>query len=326
MGSRNRHVGRSSRVVLGALLVLPLAAAPVTAQDDSLCDLVSLDDIHALGELRYVVSEYAGPEVCVLDAAPDQEGPHGITIWVNEVPFGMTFEEMRDVQLEQVPTYEDATVGDLPAIFTPEMGSGANVMVGLGENVVTIFASTDESAEGSGLDQADYALAVAEVVLPSLADAGIGEPATMAAELPTVEGLAMRTTRSLAGSEIDADVDDALRQLLDVLLAESGASYEQMAILDATVSDEASGSRLGSYLTIGIEGAEASALAPVLVDWLAQLQGEAFGSSTESLAGKDAIEVSNEGEAQGYIYAEGDTLHLITLPREAAEALIQALP
>jgi hypothetical protein len=233
---------------------------------------------------------------------------------------------MREVQLEQVPTYEDATVADLPAIFTPEMGSGANVMVGLGENVVTIFASTDESAEGSGLDQADYALAVAEVILPPLADAGIGEPATMAAELPTVEGLAMRTTRSLAGSELDADVDDALRQLLDVLLAESGAGYEQMAILDATVSDEASGSRLGSYLTIGIEGAEASALAPVLVDWLAQLQGETFGSSTESLAGKDAIEVSNEGEAQGYIYAEGDTLHLITLPREDAEALVQALP
>ena len=111
-----------------------------------------------------------------------------------------------------------------------------------------------------------------------------------------------------------------------MLLAEVGASYEQMAILDATVSDEASASRLGSYLTIRIEGAEASALAPVLVDWLAQLQGESFGSSTESLAGKDAIEVSNEGEPQGYIYAEGDTLHLITLPREAAEALVQALP
>ena len=330
MPSPSRPSRRRTGLVLGFALALPLVGGgTAVAQDEpSLCDTIGLDALNGLGEPSYAEPAFGSADFCFLEAATEQQGPHSVSIWVNELPFGLTFDEMRDAQLEQTPTYEDTTVAGNPALVDRESADGTNVTFGLGERFATIFVSTAGSVEGSGLDEGEYALAVAELVAASLPAEPAGDATGAALEPPAVEGITWRTMRTLAGVELDSDLEaeNVLRELWDLLLTETGASFEAATMIEAVPIDAASEERLGSsYLMLSIAGADATTLTPVLEEWLAGQQ-EGFSFSTANVGGKDVTEVSLEGEPQGYIYAEGDTLHVLSLTGDATARVLEALP
>lgn len=328
MVSMSRIAPRGLSSALGLAVALTvLGVSPATAQDESLCDLVDLDALNALGAPRYAEPLFGGPGSCMLEATPDQQGPHSVLLWLADMPFGATFDEMRAALKEQSPTNQDVVVGGYPALIDEQGSDGASVFVGLGERALTATTSVAESAEAGGMDERAYALAVAELVVEALGvtpDTGQAAPVIAA---PAVDGIAWRTTRSAAGTEVRDVIGGVEPEMWDRLLAAGGAGFEQAGLLDAIALDAATDERIGTLLALRVSDAHATTLAPALLEWLAGLDAGGDMEFTDgSVGGRDVTGVVSGGEVRGYVYAAADTIYLVSMPEEHAAKVLAQLP
>jgi hypothetical protein len=197
-----------------------------------------------------------------------------------------------------------------------------SVVVGIDDQLLTVSARMTDSAQAGGLDEGQYALDVAELVVPAL----MVLPTARAPGTPDVEGLSWRTTRDLVGTELEDSLSDPEREMWDAMLAESGVGFEFASLRDASVFDEIADERAGNFTAMRIAGADAEALLPVLLDWLTSLADVEFEFTTGTTAGKDVTNVAADGQVIGVAYTAGDTLYLITMPDETAARVLDQLP
>lgn len=320
---RRSHLAGSA--FASAILTVSAVAPGVgaDAQDEtSLCDLLSLGELHGLSDLRYGEPRFGSESFCFLESSPDQIGPHSVNVNVLDAPFGMTIEDFRAAQLESGVDIVDVSVGDLAGFIDASVPDTTSVIVGLDERILSVTVMVETSAEAGDLDPQAYAVRIAEIVVPRFA-AGGGGP-TIAPAFPQVEGIEWRAERETAGEQFETEANEFERQLVDTLIEASGASYEQTTLLNALAFSEAD-ERLGTYLSVRITGADATALEPVFVEWLREASGT-DPTTTETEIGGRRVLIMSAGAQRALIHALGETLYLMDLPDEIAATVLVALP
>ena len=316
-------------VMAAAMVFTASAGTTVTATDvdeGSLCDALSLDELHALGPLRYAEPEFGGPAFCVYEASPDQQGPHSLNLTYREIPFGVAFDDFREGVREQSPGIVDITVGGQPGYADETIPGSPGVLVGIDDSFLAINPNVEASAEGQGVDSIDYAISVAEIVVSRLAESLAAERATAMPPPPPVDGVEWTRITESIGAEIISNDDVGFADLLTRLLEETGADLEQATLLSATARPENASDAGGLYLALRINRVEGSRLVPGLLAWLTTATGDRDLSATPTtLGGKEVTEVSVDGETTGFAYGAGDTLYLLSFPAELATKVLAEL-
>lgn len=139
------------------------AAGPGTAGADSLCDLMSLDELNALGPLQYVETDASMAPSC-LYAADLATAGHAVGVDVDSFSdFDSLVEMFSDVfSMDEmdVAGHRSMWMSELNTLY---VDSGAGVLM------VNVFTGGDEAL---GLEEVPgYAASVAEFVLPRYLDA-----------------------------------------------------------------------------------------------------------------------------------------------------------
>lgn len=324
---------RVTPVALATILLLVLAWTPISAAEGdgevSLCDLLTLDELHGLSELRYAEPSFGSDMFCFYEASPDQAGPHSINLDYRELPFGMAVRDMRDALREGGSDIIDVTVGDLPAYIDATYPDSLGLVVGLEDRSLSIIVSIGSSAEAGGLDPSAYALELGEVLVPKLASASTAQepPRTDGLAPPPIEGISWDIERELGGEQIRSESEEVELDLWSRLLDASGTGFDQASLLSATARDPETNERVGAYSAWRIVSADAAQLIPVLLEWLRGASGaEDFVATDAVVGGRGVTEVSFGGERRGLVHASGDTLIIIELPDGAAATALERLP
>lgn len=154
-----------------------------------------------------------------------------------------------------------------------------------------------DSPDAAGVDPIDYALSVAEVVVPAL---GVAPP-----------------------NEEETAAGDALQPLADA----AGVDPSELTLLmDANARDADSGEMLGSYAAIQVAGLDGEQLEAAIVSWMGTVSGEDVSTDVLSLGGKDVTALSAGGQLRGYLYVAGDIVHTFTMSEEVAAKILETLP
>jgi hypothetical protein len=333
----DRHRARFlSPVILAGSLVATAAAAPAgvlaVEKEASLCDAVALEAVNALSPMQYADIDMGSGSFCVLETADGQQGPHTLMLVVQEIPFGIPFEEMVAGLREQGREITDLTIGGRAAFVDASFPEQIGISIDLGDRFAAVTPSISESAEGAGVDPVEHAIGVAELLVAGLETGTSGSDGSQAvgapASPPELEGVRWSTADERSGEDIESAANEDELAFWDPLLEASGRGYADVRMTNFLAFDTATDERIGTYSAWSIGGADMTALLPMLVAWLRELsadQGAVFEQRT--LAGKEVTSVSVPGSPAGVIYAAGDTFHIIQLPDdERTEALLAALP
>lgn len=292
------------------VLALAIPGATHAAEEvpgGSLCDAVSIEALATLGPLQYQEPEGGAPIYCVYEAAGD--GTHSLTLAVS----GVSFELM---QGPDAPVYD---VNGQPAIELE-----GSLLVDLGEDVFAVSPSFASSPDAAGLDVLEYAIAVAEIALPSLAVAPAAQPA---ADLqpPDVEGVEWVSSdvQTVAGF---IEMDEGQQALWGPLVDGLGVAASDVSVLSARGRDIDSDTVLDQYSAIEVSGVEGEQLRSAVIDWLLIAGGDGADVEDVNIGGKSAMALLLDGDSQGYVYVEGNTAHAIPGPEDVAARMLQALP
>jgi len=303
-----RAISLASGLALAAALSAPAFAAEPPG--DSLCAAISVDELAALGPLSYEPPAQGAPSYCVFEAA---DGSYTLTLATTEI----SYELMRD------PEAEEYSPGGRPAT-----GVEGGVFVDLGEERLAVTLDPGDSPDAAGLDPVEYALSVAEIVVPALGIAPASEEAAAgdALQPPPVDGIEWgRTSVVTAAQLIDADAEQAT--IWQALADAAGVDPSELSLLtDARARDAESGEVLGSYAAIQVAGVDAEQLEAAIVSWMGTVSGEDASTDAISLGGKDVTALSAGDQLRGYLYAAGDVVHVLTMSEEDAARVLQALP
>jgi hypothetical protein len=318
-------------VMVAAILLTATAGTTVSAvegtEEGSLCDVISVDELHSLSPLQYAEPELRSSAFCFYDASPEQLGPHSLNLSLRDVPFGSAFEDFREAVREQFPGIVDVTIGGQQGYADKSFPELPGVIVGIDDSMLSIVPSIGTSDEGQGLDSIDYAMAVAEIIVPRLTGSIEQTQATAIPPTPAVDGVEWTRVSESSGEEITSNDDVGFADLLTGLLDAHGADIEQATLLSANARPENAGDPGGLYVALRISGVEGARLVPGLLDWLSTATVDrAFAAVPATLGGKQATEISLDGETTGFAYATDDTLYLLSFPAELATKVLEQLP
>ena len=148
---------RLDGIVTAQVAAAEAAAGPAPA---TLCDVLSKDELNALSPLQFDDPPgFAADETqCQYDASPLQEGNHGLSLGLTapgEPSFAIT--------LAKAYGAVELTVADHPAY-----ASDGSLLVEIGDQVLSVLPSLNDSAAGQGMDTDEYAVKIAEVVIGNL--------------------------------------------------------------------------------------------------------------------------------------------------------------
>jgi len=328
---RSVHLSKFAPVLVAAMLLTNAPGATVSAADEdergSLCDVLSLDELHALGPLRYAEPVFGNETRCLYDESSDQVGPHTLGLSLRPIPFGGSFLEFRDTARNIVPGFVEISVGDQPGYIDATIPEAPGLIVGIDDSMLSITWSVGESAEGQGLDGVAYALAVAEIVVPRVAGAIDEERAAAAPRPPAVAGVTWTRVSDATAEEFISDDEVGLADLVTGLLEAHGADPAQARLSSATAQPDDAGGPGGLYLALRIDGVEGAQLVPGLLDWMTVAVGDEDLVAVEtSVGGKQVTQISLGGQTTGFVYAAGDTMYLLSFPAELATEVLAQLP
>lgn len=305
--SRPRAVGATLGVVL-ALATTGAAHAAEEVPGGSLCDAITVEALDALGPLKYDAPASGAPVFCVFEAAGD--GSHSLTLAISSISY----------DLLKAPDAVEYEVGGLPALVLEE-----SLVVDIGEDTFAVTPAFAGSPDAAGLDLIEYALAVAEVVVPALETTAPTEERADTLQPPEVDGIVWgRVDARTAAEFIEADqgqeaVWQPLADALDIGTAD-------LLILNVNARDAESEDFLGAYSAIEVTGAESARLRSALLDWIVKSAGEGAATEEIVLAGKDVSALSVGGEVAGYLYVVGNIAHAVPGPEDIAGRILDALP
>jgi hypothetical protein len=313
------HIARPLGVVLGLALGLAVPAASAIGADDDgtgwLCEATTIEAINAIGPLQFEDSGFGGPASCFLEAS---SGSATLALGVSGISF--------DLVRESSPDVVEVMVGDRPAVAAEGF-----LHVGLEEGILTVnLALSDPDAIGD-IDPVEYAVDVAEVVVPALeasqvADGGPTSASTLGPP-PEVAGIDWPRSPDVVSAEqlIEADEQQAL--IWQPLLDAAGVDATQLFTINANARDAESGDIVGNYAAIQLVGIDEERLRSALIDWLrTQSADDEVVTEDITLGGKDVTRLSVGGELRGYLYLIGDTAHALTMPDDAVARVLEALP
>lgn len=318
VATRVRPMRMLSWAGLGVAVAMSIPTASTQAADaadeGSLCDTITIEELNALGPLQFEPPEFfSGANICAFGPA-DSSDSYTLYLTVS----GFSLEDMRTAA-EAEPDFVEVLVGDQPAIM-----AGGDLHVGLDEGILSVGVDPDDAG---GIDPVEYIVDIAEIVVPALAaapasDAG-GE--VTVARPPDVEGIDWRGGQSLSRGQ-DLMEDENQAALWQPLLDATGAEPAQLVLLNVSAFDDAD-ERLGQYDAIRVAGSDPASFRSALIEWLRTASGgEDASFEDRTLGGKDVVSFSVGGELAGYLYFAGDTAHALTMPEEHAARVLEALP
>jgi hypothetical protein len=279
-----------------------------------LCDTISVEQLNSLSALQYDTAQSFIGDSCTFEAAPGQSGSHALTLYLS----GFSFDMMRSS-----PGVSEVMVGERTAIVFE-----GDLHVGLDEGILSVIPDFAGSEVAQGLDRIEYAIDVAEVVVPALEAMSTGseEPSSEGslAPPPQLDGMSWRSQGPMPGEELVGSSDEQ-RALWQALLDAAGADASQLSVIDASGTTE-SGERFGTYAAIRIVGLDGAQLSSVLLDWLRSTSGEDIASEELTLDGRSVSRLSVGGEIRGYVYVAGDVAHALTMSEENAAHMLEVLP
>ena len=153
------------------------------------------------------------------------------------------------------------------------------------------------------------------------------EVAPAALVAPEVEGIDWVLLRELEGEEIlSAFEGDELDDWL-LLLQRTGASLDQLSLLDVRASFPSEPELSGGFSIIRIAGIEEATFRPILLEWIATRRGVGdFDLDRIELAARDVDLLTFSIEQQGHLYVAGDTAFAVFLPPEYVRSVFTQLP
>jgi hypothetical protein len=308
-------VPRPISLALSLTLSATLSATALAAGDpgDSLCQATSVDELAALGPLTFETPTEGAPSYCVFEAAGD--GSYRLTLATS----GISYDRLRD----ENPEAEEYSPGGRPAT-----GLEGSIIVDLGDELLVVTLDPGDSPDAAGVDPIDYALSVAEVVVPALGVAPPSEEETAgdALQPPPVDGIEWGRTSVVTASElIEADAEQAA--VWQPLADAAGVDPSELRLsMDANARDAETGEVLGNYAAIQVAGADGEQLGAAIISWMGTVSGEDVSTDVVSLGGKDVTALSAGGQLRGYLYVAGDIVHAITMSEDDAARVLEALP
>jgi hypothetical protein len=299
--------------VLALVAVATVSMAADSPADGSLCDAMSVEELNTIGPLQFDDPEPGSPGICSFVAS---SGASSLSLVVS----GLSFELVRT----SVPDLAEVVVGDRSAVAVD-----GSLHVDLGEGILSVILTLAPGEGATGLDPLEYAIDVAEIVVPTLVashttaddpaqDGSPGSP-------PEVAGISWRDADVVSGEELLAAGEEQAA-VWQPLLDSVAVDATQFFLTETSASDADSGERLGSYSAIRLVGIDESLLRSAIIDWLSTVSGRDVGTEAVTLGGKDVTAVSLDGESQGYLYITGDTAHSLSMAEEAAIRVLEAMP
>lgn len=284
------------------------ASAAEAAADGDSCELITLEELNALGPLKFSAQTGAG-RTCSFPAA---SGSHFLVVSQQAITF--------DLLRNATPESEEFLVGDRPAIAVDDF-----LFVGLDDGTLSVALELPDAAELGGLGRLEYSIDVAEVVLAGIgSDAADGTASTLVPP-PEVAGVEWRSTQGITSAAEMMEGDEQQQAVWQPLLDAVGADATELFLISANASN--ADGRVGPYSAIQIIGADEATLRTAIIDWF-----RAVGGSTDimtadiTLGGKDVTSLSADGEIRAYIYHDGDTIHTVTMDEEDAAKVLEVLP
>ncbi|MEX1336177.1 MAG: hypothetical protein AB1Z66_12840, partial [Candidatus Limnocylindrales bacterium] len=307
---------------------------PALAQEEEagLCRVIDIAVVAEMTGQQYEPTPFWDfADNCKYLATSNPDGNHYVRLHLDGLA---TYERFREGSRDPV----DLEIGGRPAFTTfdddPRGWLNTQVAVDLGD--VTLRA-TLIADEGAVVDQMDDTVRLAEMALASLDDEGaIGLEATEAQpgaasdvtpiDLPAVDGIEWDREYQEYGA--DALESDSAPLGLDVFLAAIDADASRLGTRGVDARDVETDDLLGGYLALRVAGADAEGIEEAALVWIAALLDVPEAPvSDASLDGFDVLVVAPpEGMSPLYVYAEGDTVHLISTPEAVAARILAALP
>lgn len=155
-------------VVLAMLLVGAVPGVTAAQTEGTLCDVLPLAELHAIGDLRYAEPEFGDDTFCFYETAAEQTGPHTVNLDFREAPFAIPFEEVRETVRAENPGIEDVTIAGQPGFVDTAIEDVTSLTVGLGERQLSLIISVGASAEAVDLDPVAYLLDIGAIIVPRL--------------------------------------------------------------------------------------------------------------------------------------------------------------
>ena len=305
---------RMLAIIVGlAALTLATSAPVVLAQEGdesgrSLCEALSNEDFSELLGARYQAEP--GFEYCSWNLA----SPYYLNA-------GWQTGSLEDSKQFWTPG-KDVTVGGRPGWLAVDLGA---LLIQLDNGVIVlsvpIVDTGTEDVEATFLQLGERLVArAASLVGPPTPEPIDAQPESHAD--PDLEALFPSTvddqpliTQSMSGEILLMGGEEALQPLTDALAAQ-GLTISDVSIGSASSADFATGIQ-----AIRVKGGDASALAPILVEQVAQ---GAVPSEGE-VAGKPVTVLTTSAGTQ-YIYASGEVVWLVAASEPALSEIIAALP
>jgi hypothetical protein len=307
---------------IGIALALALSlTAPTVAEEGSLCEALTLEDVSALVDLPWELY-FEDARACSYGEPEGHPFSHRITVQYDEA--GYTFAELMAEEGSR-----EVMVGEHRGVSL----TGGAIWVQIGERPLLIYGNFSDPDVKSRVDIDGFVFDVARATVDDLPEGGGIDPgpADGAAEaegagLPQLEAIEWDVDRDLHGEEVMDDSDDAERAFWQAVLETPAAEVDGMSLVRADILSALSGDEIGRYTRTVVPGADAAALRAALEGQYRALLGPDLVIEDVVIGGKDVSAVSILNEPQAYLYYVGDTLHAFVGPEEILELIIAELP
>ena len=315
----------ASAVIAAVTLVMAvptttLLAAEGDTDESSLCDAITLAEIHALSPLRFEEPSDGsafGGTFCQFGSAQAEAEFYQL---------GLGLSDLATVELarEQLPGGLDLTVAGRPAYLVEQPDNvppGVQLLVDLGPESLSVSVSVPEGQ--LGLDPNDLVIGVAEVAAPRLLDAV--ESADAQLGVPDVDGIEWGRNQDVATAEELIERDEAQAAIWQPILDATGAEPSELLILNVRAFKPGTTDELGFYGALRIVDVDENALRTGFIDFMRNQAGDVVLEDI-SLGGRDVQRMAAGDQISGVLYFDGDTAHVFTMSEEDAALVIAALP
>ena len=187
-----RRPGADLGVVLALIAAATVSMAAESPADTSPCDAISVDELNALGPLEFDDPELGTPALCSFATS---SGSTSLALVIS----GLSYQLVRT----SAPDLAEVVVGDRSAVAVD-----GSLHVDLGEGILSVILTLAPGDGATGVDPLEYAIDVAEIVVPTLvASRATADDPAHAGELeppPAVAGIAWRDADVVSGEELFA--------------------------------------------------------------------------------------------------------------------------
>jgi hypothetical protein len=304
-------------------MVIPtttLLAAEGDQDESSLCDAITLVEVHALSPLQFAEPSAGaafGGTYCVFGSPPAAADYY-------QLGLGLSGLATVEVVRSELPGGLDLSVAGRPAYLVErpdDVPPGVQLLVDLGPESLSVQVGVPEGQPG--LDPNELVIAVAGVAAPRLLAAVESDDAQLG--VPDVDGIEWGRNQDVMTAEELIGGDEAQAAIWQPILDATGAEPSELLILNVRALKPGTTDELGFYGALRIVGADEDALRTGFIDFMRNAAGDVVLEDI-SLGGRDVQRMAAGDQISGVLYVDGDTAHVFTMSEEDATLVIAALP